>query len=343
MKKIISKIKKNKILTFTIIIDLLAIIFLFFAYGPISYFRELLITTAMTTKSHKYLAYTLYNEETISKVLGKNYIVEVNENTNTSDIDFSGLEEQEHYESKYEEQILKRDEGNDLYKMFEISGSGYKGFVVAIYDPSKIELVSTKYLGSKGQFLQQLSKQNNAKVAINAGGFADAGGVGNGGIPTGTVIQDGKVIYGGVDTGWSGGLAGFTKDNVLMLTKDTPEVAIKNGMEDAVEFGPFLIVNGKRSVVKGNGGWGISSRTALAQRKDGIVLFVVIDGRQPGYSLGVDMNTLTDILERYKAYNAVNLDGGASSSLNINSKIINKPCANSATGERMMPNAWIVK
>ena len=53
--------------------------------------------------------------------------------------------------------------------------------------------------------------------------------------------------------------------------------AIKAGMEDAVEFGPFLIVNGNAAEIKGNGGWGIAPRTVLAQRKDGIVLFVVID------------------------------------------------------------------
>lgn len=333
---------KNKKITISLIVlDLLAVIFLFFTYGPISYFRNLLITTAMTTKSHHYLARTLYSDDLIDKVLSENYVDEVDENTNLDDITF-GVEETDKYESTYEEQILKHDK-NEVYKIFEISGSGYKGFIAAIYDPSRIKLVSTKYLGTRGQFLQNIAKENNALVAINAGGFADGGGTGTGGIPTGTVIQNGKVIYNGLDTGWGGGIVGFTKDNKLLLTKDSPEVAIASGIEDAVDFGPFLIVNGKRSITKGNGGYGVSSRTALAQRKDGIVLFVIIDGRQPGYSLGVDMSTLTDILVRYKAYNAVNLDGGASSSLVENGDIINKPCAVSATGERWIPNAWILK
>lgn len=326
-----------------IILDVLAIIFLFFSYGPIGYFRELLVTTAMTTKSHKYLARTLYSEKWINEILSKNYVEEVREDTNTDEIDFSKMHEQDVYESAYEEQILKRDEGNNLYKLIKLSGSGYKGFLVAIYDPSRVELVLSNRFGTWGQFLQNMARDNNALVAINAGGFADAGGVGNGGIPTGTVIKDGQVVYKGDATGWSGGLAGFNNDNVLVLTKGSVEEAINAGMRDAVEFGPFLIVNGKRAIVKGNGGWGVSSRTALAQRKDGIVLFLVIDGRQPGYSLGVDMNELTNILVKYKAYNAVNLDGGASSSLIINNEIINKPCAVSATGERWIPNAWMLK
>ena len=51
-------------------------------------------------------------------------------------------------------------------------------------------------------------------------------------------------------------------------------------MRDAIQFGPFLIVNGKPSFVKGNGGWGIAPRSAIGQRQDGIVLFLVINGRR---------------------------------------------------------------
>lgn len=333
----------TKKLTITLVIlDILTLIFLFFTYGPISYFRDLLITTAMTTKSHHYLALTLYDEETIYKVLASNYMKEVDENTNTSDINIGNIKEQTTYESESEREILEHDK-DDIYKIINISGAGYKGFVVAIYDPSRIELVTANRFGVQGEFLQNIVKRTDALIGINAGGFADAGGIGNGGIPTGTVIQDGKIIYEGVDTGWGGGIVGFTKDNILVLTKEDAKTAIENGIEDAVEFGPFLIVNGKRAIAKGNGGYGISSRTALAQRQDGIVLFVVIDGRQPGYSIGVNMVELTDILVKYKAYNAVNLDGGASSSLVEKGVILNKPCATSATGERWIPEAWIVK
>ena len=54
---------------------------------------------------------------------------------------------------------------------------------------------------------------------------------------------------------------------ILVLTKEDARTAIANGIEDAVDFGPFLIVNGKRAIAKGNGGYGIASRTALGQDK----------------------------------------------------------------------------
>ena len=334
---------KNKKLIIVIILDVLMVIGLFLLYGPISYFRATIITTAMKTKDHKYIARTLYSEETIAKVLSENYIEEINENTDSNAIKFDDLKETDNYDSKYEEQVLKKDKDNDLYKIVKLTGSTYVGYMVVVYDASRIDLVNTRYLGKQGEFLENMSKYHKSKVSINAGGFADAGGVGSGGIPTGTVISDGKIFYEGVDTGWGGGLIGFNKDHVLVLTKDDAKTAIKNGMVDAVDFGPFLIVNGKRAIAKGNGGWGLSSRTVIAQRKDGIVLMFIIDGRQPGYSLGIDMVEMTNLLVKYKAYNAANLDGGASSSLVVNGELYSKPCAISATGERWIPNAWMIK
>ena len=122
-----------------------------------------------------------------------------------------------------------------------------------------------------------------------------------------------------------------------MLYSGTPEEAISKGMRDAVEFGPYLIVNGKPAEVKGNGGWGIAPRTAIAQRKDGIVLLLVVDGRSSS-SIGVDMQELINIFTRYNAYNAANLDGGGSSILYENGKIINN-----VSTLRYLPTAWIVK
>ena len=335
--------KKKKTAIVLLIIDVCIVICFFLAYGPFSYLRELYITTAMTTMNHKYLARTIYTEDIINDVLDSNYVKESGESTDVSDIVIGNIDDSGDYDSIYEEQILTRDPEHPDYKLIPLKGSNYQGYMVAVYDPSRIELVMTNKLGTVGQFLREFVVDNNAVLGINASGFVDTNEMGNGGDPTGIVIQDGKVIWDSTKTGYSGGIAGFTKDNKLILTKGTAEEAIQAGVEDAVEFGPFLIVNGKAAEIKGNGGWGIAPRTVLAQRKDGIVLFVVIDGRQPGYSLGISMTELTKLLQRYKAHNAVNLDGGASSSLAIGNETITKPCGYSATGERRIPNAWVFK
>jgi exopolysaccharide biosynthesis protein len=332
--------KKRTILF--IVLDLLMIIFYFFTYGPISYFRDLLITTAMSTKEHKYLARTLYSEKMIAKVMDNNTIESFLENTDTSDIKFEEIIEKDNYESVYEEQVLKHNQ-NDIYKIVKLSGEGYNGYMIVLYDASRITLGVPSSLGITGKTLTNIAIENGALVAINAGGFADIDGASNGGTPTGTVIKNGKIIYTGVPTGWPGGLIGFNNDNVLVLTTDNANDAIKNGMKDAVEFGPFLVVNGKKAITKGNGGSGISPRTAIAQRKDGIVLLFIIDGRQPGYSIGISLAELTDLVYKYGAYNAANLDGGASTTLVVDKKLYNKPAGIGGDGQRRLPNAWIIK
>ena len=118
--------------------------------------------------------------------------------------------------------------------------------------------------------------------------------------------------------------------------------AINMGYRDAIEFGPYLIINGKRSFVKGNGGWGIAPRSAIGQRQDGIVLLVVINGRIAS-SIGADMIDLCDIMENYGAYNAANLDGGTSSVLVVGDTIVNDPIdSTGAHKTRPISTAFIV-
>ncbi len=335
--------KKNKISKFNImfiVLDFLALVCIFLAYGPISYFRNFLVTTAMSTMTHHYLAKTIYTEKMIAEVLNNNYMEEFDTSTNTSDITFNN-EDIGTYESIYEEQILKRDPDNDLYKVIPIDENGYKGYLVAIYDPSRISLGIANWLDYGGQQLDVIAKNNDAKVAINASGLYNISDVGI--KATGTVIKDGKIYSVGGNTGWGGGLIGFNNDNVLVLTNDSAMTAINNGMRDAVEFGPFLIVNGEAANIVGNGGYGIAPRTAIGQRKDGIVLFLVIDGRIPGYSMGIDMASMIDIFKRYKAHNASNLDGGGSSTLVIDGKVVNRPAGFDYEGSRYLVNGWLVK
>ncbi len=332
------KKKKGKKLVVTfIVLDALAFIFLFFSYGPIGYFRNLLITTAMTTAEHKYLARVIYNEDTIAEVLSNNYVLEINEPTKVDDIIFKSADETGRYESIYEEQILKKDNENDLYKVIDIEGNGYKGFLIAIYDASRVTLYSSR--AGRGELLVNMAKKEEAIVGINASGFYFPDGVMK---ASGLVIKDGKVWSAGKSMTKTGGLIGFNYDNVLVLSKEKDSSVIKT-LRDAVEFGPFLVVNGQASPIKGDGGWGIAPRTAIGQRKDGIVLFLVIDGRNVGYSLGASMKEMQKIFLRYKAHNAANLDGGGSSSLVIEGKLHNKPAGNTYKGERYIPNAWMLK
>lgn len=297
---------------------------LFLLYGPYNGFRDWLITTAMTTMTHQYFATWFYNDEIINGVLDRNKVIETNETTDTSLISTdSSYANSGNYKNEYERQILERDPKNNDYKIINISGKGYSGYLVAIYEPSRIKTVVTAKLGSSGQYLTTMAENNDALIAINGGGFNDPNFNSTGGSPLGITVTNGKYVTTASYKG-SGGLMGFTEDDKFVLGKMTVTEAKKMKIRDAVTFGPFLIVNGKSSEVLGNGGWGTAPRTAIGQRKDGIVLFLVVDGRTASKP-GADMDDLIEIMENYGAYNAANLDGGTSSVLVVNNTIVNDP------------------
>ena len=316
--------------------------FIFVFYGPWDGFRNFWITSAMTTMSHQYLATWFYSDEVISKVLANNVIHEVDETSNPNDVQLKKYTAKTIYKNEYDKAVLTKDPGNDLYKVIEIKGMSYQGYLVVLYDPSKISIATTNYLGVRGEDILTVSKRENAIIAMNAGGFYDPDWNSNGALPHGTVISNGKVVSDYVDARMGGGFICFTKENKLVLGKMSKEEALNIGCRDAVEFGPFLIVNGKSSFIKGNGGWGIAPRTAIGQRKDGIVLMLVINGRIAS-SIGASMVDLTEIMENYGAYNAANLDGGSSTELVIKNEIINTPVAGGRYGLRDMSTFWIVK
>lgn len=324
MKQI--KIKRNhKIRNIIIIVFIICLsLGLFLLYGPWHGFRDFWITTAMTTMNHQYLAKWFYNDETINKVLEKNQIIESSEKINTDLIDiYDNQIVSTTYKDEYDKQVLVHEKGA-IYKYFKVEGYKFDAYMAVIYDPSKISAVHTKYMGTTGQYLTDMAKENNAIVAINGGGFTDINGESNGGQPRGIIIENGKIIQSSRNRDKAGGVIGFTNDNKLFLADISAEEAVNAGVRDAVEFGPFLIINGEPSFIKGNGGYGIHPRTAIGQRKDGIVLFLVVDGRRVD-SMGAGMKDLTDIMLKYGAYNAANLDGGNSSVLVINNEIMNKP------------------
>ena len=301
---------------------------LFTLYGPLDGFREWLITTAMPTMEHQKYCKWFYSDKEIEKVMSKNYIVESGESTNKDLID---RKEVTKYKDEYERQILEHEKG-EKYKVIELEVDGQKGYLAAIYDPACIKVEVTKELGSRGEYVTHMAERNDALLAINGGGFYDPGGSSWGGTPTGITISNGKIItnneYGiATDTG---GIIGCTEDGTLMLLKvNTAQEALKQGVINAVSWGPFLIVNGVTSKVNGNGGWGPGARSAIGQRRDGVVLMLVIDSNA-SRTKGATMSDLAEIMERYGAVNAANLDGGTSSVMALPKDIAktewNAPC-----------------
>lgn len=282
---------------------------LFLLYGPYDKFRTWFISTSMNTMSHQYICKWFYSDEEINKVIKGNYIVEVDEETDTDLIDM----EEETYANEYEKQILKRDK-DAPYKIIELEVNGQKAYLAAVYDPSKVKVATSRGVGTTGQYATKIAEQNNAILAVNGGDFGNAPGNQTGGRPTGVTLAGGKVITDNTYSAdaQSGGLIGMTYDNKLVLIKNATAAKAKSmNVRDGVSWGPFLIVNGKKSFIKGNGGWGYAARTAIGQRSDGIILLLAVNSNSTR-TKGADMGDLTEIMSNYGAVNASNLDGGTS-------------------------------
>lgn len=326
MKKVSKKKKSKKLFIICIILDLLAIGGFVMMYGPWDTVRNFYVNTAMKTKDHKYLAKIFYSDKTIDEILANNYFIEIKEDIKLDDIVID-TSPKKSYKNEYDKEILTRDNGNEDYKIINIKVGLSKGYLIAIYKPEKVSLIRAKNfnIGKYGEQVTTMCTRYNASVCINGGGFADPTGVGSD-IPLGYVIENGKIVW--PSSGWdtrTGNIIGFNEEGKLLLLSDsTGNNALENGMVSGLEFGPFLIVNGKPIEIVGDP-WGKSPRVAIGQRKDGVVLFLVIDGEN--YIDGASLQDTVDVFMKYGAYNAANLDGGHSSSLAINGKLYNNPPA----------------
>lgn len=314
-------------------------------YKPVEKFKTWLVTTAMTTMKHQYLAKIFYSDYDIKKVLNRNKIIEINENTDSSLVNIE-KSKKKIYESEDERFILEREKETDHYKIVDIEESTamgiMRGKMVIVYDPSKLFLGVSKYLGNAGETVQNMVKRYDAAVGINGGGFIDPNWNSNGGIPHGIVFSKGNLVANNAKASVGGGLVGLSKDGKLILGRYTVEQAKAQGIRDAVEFGPFLIVNGKTSYIQGNGGWGWAPRTVVGQRADGIILLMTIDGRQPGWSNGAGMQEVTRVMLKYRAVNAACMDGGTSTNMADQGGSLNRPSNGKRLVTRRVPNAWIV-
>ena len=81
-------------------------------------------------------------------------------------------------------------------------------------------------------------------------------------------------------------------------------------------------------------------RTAVAARADGSLLFVTVDGRDPGWSVGMSLAELSDLLLELGAVDAVNLDGGGSTTMVVRGETVNRP--SDPTGERANGDAILL-
>ena len=306
--------------------------------GPSQAMSDRVALTLMETSAAKYVPRLFFSAEEVEANRERNKVVELEQATDTSLISVAAAGRAQSGEDVGPAGVLE-DDPQDII-VDEIKGSTYHGWMMTVMDPSRVFVgVCADYFteDKAGLRIADLAKKYDAVAAINGGAFSDHNGQGNGGMPSGVTITEGRMTNarGGGDST----TVGFDKNDVLIVGRMSRDEAEERGLRDAVSFGPALVINGEPAKMSGVSS-GLNPRTAIGQRADGAVLMLVIDGRQVN-SPGASMADLVEIMVRYGAVNACNLDGGSSSNIYYNGEILNDGVA--ITGSRRIPTAFVVR
>ncbi|HHW00846.1 MAG TPA: phosphodiester glycosidase family protein [Clostridiaceae bacterium] len=113
----------------------------------------------------------------------------------------------------------------------------------------------------------------------------------------------------------------------------------------AYECGSWIVKDGEIVIGERDEWVGVMTnrdpRTAVGVMDDGTLVFIVVDGRQPGFSAGLKGKELGEFILDYGIRNAAMLDGGASSEMIVKDKIVNRPSFKGQ--ERPIAGAFIIK
>lgn len=286
-------------------------------FGPFGNLKRAVVGAIMRSRHPQYITW-LFDQEQLNQILG-------------------GVSQVP------EQKLLKFTARTDsTIRMQKIESNRFVGYLLEIPNPKRIQVATAEDINEKGDTTSNIARRVDAVAAINGGGFYDPNGTGTGRLPYGFILHEGRYLLGEqVGDEEQVDFIGMTKNGSLIAGKYNKRELRELGAVEGLTFGPPIIVNGEKMIKSGDGGWGISPRSAIGQKRDGTILFLAIDGRQPGYSIGATLADMQNILYEQGAYTAANLDGGSSTTLYYNGKVVNKPA--DLLGERMIPTAFVVK
>lgn len=216
-----------------------------------------------------------------------------------------------------------------------ISLNTYRMFDTDIY-VADITLASADYLktafaeGTFGlnikEYTSVIAQKNNAILAINGDFYGTQ--------PEGYVIRNGKLYRSSVvEKNEDLVIYADGTFDIIKETETSAEELLKAGAQQVLAFGPALIENGQISVTEKEEVAKASNsnpRTAIGFINDLHYVFVVSDGRTD-ISKGLSLYQLAEFMKILGVKTAYNLDGGGSSSMYFNGRVVNKPTSDGKT------------
>ena len=301
--------------------------------GPSESARDQLTLSALGTSAMQWLPYLYMPAETVDEIIEKN---EVTVDMGVTDPSLIKFQDPSDTDPAVADEWADCPDG---IRIIDVIGSTFRGKLMLVRDPSRVYLAtSSDFKGdAPGLRIREMSAREGCAAVINAGGFSDPGGNGEGNKPNGLTFSHG-VKYWGSNTTVYDCFIGFNEDNVLVVGSMSASQAMDMKIRDGVSFGPALVVNGEMQPFSKNAG-GYNPRTCIGQRADGVVMLLAVDGRQPS-SIGATYAQLAALMYEYGAVNAANLDGGSSTYMLYNGEVQN--VSSSLYGQRKQPTFFCV-
>ena len=197
----------------------------------------------------------------------------------------------------------------------------------------------------RDQFYAMQNNRPNIEVLCGVNGDFCYGGDERLNLLHGIMYKDGVCLKDTFDGGAVCTVFAMMKDGTAKIMNQSQYASQKNNIQEAVGGRQALIVSGQTVNFTDTR---LEPRTAVGVSKDGDkVYLLIVDGRRESYSIGATYALLAQIFHIYGAYDAINLDGGGSSTFlvkdataNKGFKTRNKPTDN--TGDRKLPNGLAV-
>ncbi len=222
--------------------------------------------------------------------------------------------------------------------LVRVSGDGYRGVLAICRYPELLRLEMAENYGVEGEPAGKLASDHGGILAMNANGFQDPNGKGNGGQLAGWCMAQGE------EHGYHFGGDVYQRielsENGLDCRIVPASAPVGEGTYNAVEFTPVLIRDGEK--IEDSFWTGEQPRACFGTGDQGLYM-LIIEGRYPDEGIrGTSVNTCSDILLSYGCRNALNMDGGSSAILWYDGEYITQSSSFLRyTGGRPLPNAWV--
>lgn len=223
--------------------------------------------------------------------------------------------------------------------LVRVAGDGYRGVLAICRYPELLRLEMASTYGAEGELAGKIASDHDGILAMNANGFQDPNGKGNGGVLAGWCMSNGEG-YGyhfGGDVYQRIELSKNGLDCRIVPASDP----VGEGTYSAAEFTPALIKSGEK--IEDQYWTGQQPRACFGTGDDGVYM-LVIEGRYPEDGIrGTSVNTCADILLAYGCRDALNMDGGSSAILWYDGEYVTQSSSKPLryTGGRPLPNAWV--